>query len=363
MSLLDQVNTAVAEGTLGGSSVKYPKPVQGRVVHIDADFLAYQVSAESKAELDPEDPTPRKSKEDMQHNAKVAVEHIMRLAAGTSYHLHTTPSGSTKGGRPEQAILKEYQANRKDRDGKPEFLDHIRAYLISEIGAGGRGTAHLDQEADDGMATAAWEAHHAGPDAARLCVVASKDKDLRMVPGYQLVDDEISSFKGTFGQIWLDRSKSSPKVSGRGTKFFWAQLLMGDSADHISGLPQVIGKHHLAVKPTKAYTEAIKKLGTGTAAEDARAQKAIDAALAKRKSCGAVLTADLLDDVESDREAFRRIKTMWVDLEKDGHEFQHWQTGERVTATQAMLSDMLLLWMRRNKNPRDVVDWIKEIMQ
>jgi hypothetical protein len=42
--------------------------------------------------------------------------------------------------------------------------------------------------------------------------------------------------------------------------------------------------------------------------------------------------------------------------------FQHWRTAETVTATQALLSDMLLLWMRRNKNPRDVVDWIKEVM-
>lgn len=363
MGLLDQVNKSVAEGTLGGSGVKYPKPVQGRVVHIDADFLAYQVSAESKAELDPEDPAPRKSKEDMQHNAKVAVEHIMRLAAGTDYHLHTTPSGSTKGGRAGQAILKEYQANRKDRDGKPEFLDHIRAYLISEIGAGGRGTAHLDQEADDGMASAAWEAHLAGPDASKLCVVASKDKDLRMCPGYQLIDDEVHELDGTFGDIWIDRSKSSPKCVGRGTKFFWAQCLMGDTADNISGLPQVVGKWHLGVKPTKAYTEAIKKLGTGTEAEDARANKVIDAALAKRKLCGAVMTVDLLSNVQNDRDAFQRVKSLWVDLEKDGHEFQHWQTGARVTATQALLSDMLLLWMRRNKNPRDVVEWIKEIMQ
>jgi hypothetical protein len=362
MSLLDQVNASVAEGTLGGSGMKYPKPVQGRVVHIDADFLAYQVSAESAAELDPEDPTPRKSKEDMQHNAKVAVEHIMRLGAGTAYHLHTTPSGSSKGGRDAQAILKEYQANRKDRDGKPEFLDHIRAYLISEIGAGGRGTAHLDQEADDGMATAAWAAHAGGTAAAKLCVVASKDKDLRMCPGYQLIDDEVSTFDGTFGDIWLDRAKSSPKCTGRGTKFFWAQVLMGDPADHISGLPQIVGKHHLAVKPTKAYTEAIKKLGVGTPAEDARAQKVIDAALAKRKPCGAVMTVDLLQDVKDDREAFKLVKSMWVDLEKDGYVFQHWRTADTVTATQALLSDMLLLWMRRNKNPRDVVDWIKEVM-
>lgn len=354
MSLIDQVKRSVTEGNLGGSGVNYPKPVQGRVVHIDADFLSYQVSAESAAELDPTDPTPRKSLEDMQHNARIAAEHIMRLAGGTAMHLHTTPSGSDKGGRPDFAVQKEYQANRKDRDNKPEFLDAIRSYMISEIG----GTAHLDQEADDGMAQAAWQAHRDGD--SRLCVIASKDKDLRMVPGLMLIDDNIDRLDGTFGWIDIDRSKSSPKLIGRGTKFFWAQLLMGDTADNILGVPKVTGKHVMEVKPTKAYTDAIKKLGTGTEEQDKRLMRTIDAALNKVKPCGAVMTADILEHMQNDKDAYEYVKTVWNDLGRHGHVFEHWRTGRVYTPTQAMLSDMILLWMRRNKHPKDVVHWIKE---
>lgn len=360
MGALDDFGVSAEQLADMSSSYNYPKPVPGRVVHIDADFLSYQVSAESKAELDPEDPTPRKSLEDMQHNAKMAVEHIMRLGAGTDYHLHTTPSGSTKGGRDKQAALKEYQANRKDRDGKPEFLDHIRAWLVSELGCGGRGTAHLDQEADDGMAQAAWQAHVAGD--SKLCVVASKDKDLRMVPGFMLIDDTVGTFKGTFGSIEIDDSKSSKKVVGRGTKFFWAQLLMGDSADHISGLPEITGQFHMAVKPTKKYIELIKKFAdaeNGSAASE-RLDAQIKAILAKRKSVGPVMAYELLKDVDNDRDAYHLIKGMWVDLHKQGYVFEHWRTGKVLTPTQAMASDMMLLWMRRNKNPKDVFDWVKE---
>ncbi|ANS06222.1 exonuclease [Phage MedPE-SWcel-C56] len=360
MDLLSQVDKSLSEGKLSDMNhgYNYPKPVPGRVVHIDADFMAYQVSAESKAELDPEDPTPRKSLEDMQHNARRAVEHIMQLGGGTSFHVHTTPSGSTKGGRGDQAVLKEYQANRKDRDNKPEFLDTIRAYLISEIGAGGNGTAHLDQEADDGMSQAAYQALGAGTP--ELCVIASADKDLRMCPGYLLVNDKLDLLEDTFGWIELDRSKSSAKVVGRGTKFFWAQLLMGDAADNISGVPKVTGNHICGVKPTKAYTTAIQKLGTGTDKEDARHNKVIDAELAKVKPCGPAMTYDLLANVTNDREAFERVKAIWVDLGKSGYEFEHWRTGQVVSPTQAMFGDMQTLWMRRNKNPRDVLDWLKE---
>ena len=38
--------------------------------------------------------------------------------------------------------------------------------------------------------------------------------------------------------IELDREKKPPKLSGYGLKFFYAQLMMGDSVDNIPGLPR-----------------------------------------------------------------------------------------------------------------------------
>lgn len=362
--LLNEVAVSVGAGKLAPTAraYNYPPVVPGRVVHIDADFLAYQVSAESKEELDPDNPRPRKSFEDMQHNARVAVEHIMRLSGGERYHLHTTPSGSTKGGRGNQVVLKEYQANRADRTGKPEFLDAIRAFLISDIGSGGRGTAHLTDEADDGMAAAAWSAHFAGKP--ELVVVASQDKDLRMCPGYQLIDDEVRTFEGTFGFIELDRSKTAPKVTGRGTKFFWAQCLMGDKADNISGIPEVTGKYWLKAQPSAAYwklydkIESIKEAG-GTVPVNMTLDLA--SMESKTKKCGAVLAYDLLRDCTTDRECYDLVLGAWKDLGARGHKFEHWRTGQEVKPTQALLGDMYALWMRRNNNPKDVISWLGEI--
>lgn len=332
------------------NDVEYPKPVQGRVAHIDADFIAYQVSAETKDELD--DIKPRKTLEDMKHNAKSAAEHLMRSAGATSYACHITPSASTKGGRAAQAVQQEYQASRQNRV-KPEHCDAVRGYIGQEL----NGVVHLDQEADDGMTQANVNAEDRN-----LSVIVSMDKDLRMAPGlhYDFATNEIVNVEG-FGSIWLDDSKTAKTVKGWGTSFFWAQCLMGDAADYIKGIPAVPGRVQQAVKPTQAYSKLIDQWVA--AADTPKAdvvQARIDAEHRKSKACGAVLTHTLLEGITNDRDAFEFVRATWQRLETDcGYEFTHWRTGEVVTSTQALLGDMLLLWMRRNKNPLDVLAWIK----
>lgn len=336
-------------------TVNYPKPVEGRVAHIDADFLAYQVSAETRDELD--GIKPRKSLEDMKHNARNAAEHLMRCAGATSYRCHVTPSASTKGGRPAQAVQQEYQSVRKGRD-KPEFLDTIRAFIGQEL----NGVVHLDQEADDGMAQANYN------DTEGLSVIVSKDKDLRMVPGlhYCFDQEKVVNVKDTFGEVWVDDTKSSKTVKGWGTKFFWAQCLMGDSADTILGLPALCGTLHTEYFPTAKFKADMEKLYDLTVPEKTRlaAEKRIDAARSTTKQVGPVAAFEIIKDTRNDREAFELVRNCFNGLEKEhGYEFTHWATGQRVTPTQALLGDMQLLWMRRNKNPLDVLEWIKETIK
>ena len=233
------------------SDKPYPKRVAGRVAHIDADFLAYQVSAESKDELDPTNDKPRKSFEDMCHNATMAAEHLKSMCGADSYVCHLTPSGSNKGGRDDQAMQKPYQGNRKDRE-KPEFLDAMRKWIANNL----NGIEHVHQEADDGLAQALYNAEDKN-----LAVLASKDKDLRMVPGLHLdISRGIIVEVDTWGYLEVDESKSAKKVVGYGSKFFWAQVLMGDTADNIQGLPECVGRATLSVKPTAAYTKAVEAL-------------------------------------------------------------------------------------------------------
>jgi hypothetical protein len=333
-------------------TVSYPTPVQGRVAHIDADFIAYQVSAESNDEV--QGLKPRKSLEDMQNNAKRAAEHLMRCAGATSYHCHITPGGSDKGGRSDQAVQQEYQSARKGRD-KPEFLDVTRAYIGQEL----NGVVHLTQEADDGMARANYDAEDRN-----LSVIVSMDKDLRMVPGlhYDFDTDTVIDVDKRFGHIWIDDTKSTKTLKGWGTKFFWAQCLMGDAADTIKGLPAVSGRTVQGFTPTKAYQTVFQKwVDEEDPAKRAALDAKLDAFYAKPKLIGPALTFELLEDIKSDKDAFHFVRRQWQQVAEDtGHVFTHWKTGAVVTPTQAMMGDMLLLWMRRNANRTDVVEWVKE---
>ncbi len=311
----------------------YPEPVQGRVAHIDADFIAYQTSAESKEELD--GTKPRKSLEDMQNSAREAVNHLMRMSGATSYVCHLTAPSSTKGGRYEQAVQREYQGGRADK-AKPENLAALRKFIAHNL----NGAVHLDQEADDGLAQANYGAM--GKDGSwgdsNLSVIVSQDKDLRMVPGlhYDFDTKAVFCVCDKFGSIWIDDSGSAKKLKGWGTKFFWAQTLMGDTADNIRGIPAVPAR---MIPGTKGKT------------------------LTGGKPCGPVLTYELLKDVQSDKDAFALIKSLWTAVEAElGYTFRHWETAEPVTATQALLADMRLLWMRRDKNPDDVLVWLKEVL-
>ncbi len=287
----------------------FPAQVAGRTVHIDADFLAYQSSYEKTGE--------DKSLADMQHNCATAIETMRKLAAAQYVHLHLTPSSSNKGKRFDLAIQKEYQGNRQDKP-KPRYLHMMREWMHQKYPA----TMHQFCEADDGMSSA----QYAKSDSSIIC---SKDKDLDMVPGLHLDWDtgEIKDTAGDFGTIWLDDSKSSTKLKGLGQKFFWAQMLMGDSADHIQGLPVLMNEH-----------------------------------MSKPKKVGPAITYSLLNDISSNKEAFVYVKSLY---EKTGHHvgFKHWQTGEVVPWQRVFVSEAQLLWMRRETtNENDVLAWFKQVL-
>lgn len=294
----------------------YITPVEGRVAHIDADFMAYIAAADRRDELD--GLKPRRTLEQKQKQVLSLLNMQMKQVGATSYVAHITPPGSDKGGREALAVTKPYQANRAGRD-KPADLDAIR-WFIGELP---NSVVHLDQEADDGMTQANYDAIKAGN--GQLSVIVSKDKDLRMAPGllWDFVDECIVSNEiDPFGVIYVDRSKTAAKVLGWGTKFFWAQVLMGDPADNIAGLPK--------------YTRA--KDG-------------------KSMNCGAITAHGLIDHCNTDLECFEVVKGLYKGSQ---HEWVHHKTQEPTTWAKALIGDMELLWMRRVKG-ESVLDWLKEL--
>lgn len=314
------VDAAVATNTedVEGNDKFYPPLVPDRVAHIDADFLAYMVSYERKGE--------KNTLEDILYRADImAKDKRLEAGAGTAV-LHLTPNTSDKGGRYDIAIQKPYQAQRTGQD-KPRFLEDVRRHYAVKNTAEFHGIAHENAEADDGMSAAGWKVFNEG--CSSKVVIITKDKDLRMVPCLHLNWDtgEIhDASEDSFGWIGIKEKvntagKVSKKHDGFGTKFFWFQLLMGDTADNIKGCP-------------KAWIDG------------------------KHKACGLVGAYALLKDASSDRECLKICMEAYK-----SNKYFHWQSGEKVSWQDVFWSEAQMLWMQRTVGDiNDVKKWVKEFL-
>lgn len=255
--------------------------VKGRTLHIDADFIAHQCSYYEDV--------------DFANKCSNAVNmcNALRLNAGAeNMLLHLTASGSTKGGRYAIARLKEYQGNRKGKE-HPVDLEPLRIWLSRNCPS----RYWTDREADDGMSQMQRAMIERNPESS---VIMSGDKDLNIVPGYHLYPDAGVIWHDAFGSITLIRGKTA-KLKGVGTKFFWAQMLMGDTADNISGIPRM----------------------------------------------GAVGAYDILKPLNTDYECAMAVIEQYkeYDKSKKTQGFKDYRTGNSITYKEAFLSEAQLLWM------------------
>ena len=278
--------------------------IPGRTLQLDGDFVAYFVSAANDVSL-----------EDMYKNAETIIERLKQAAGAEYVNVHLTPKGSTKGGRADIALLKEYQANRKGKP-KPVHLDAVREHIAQS----GRGIMWHDAEADDGMSmyqNACIDAGQTG-----LSVICSKDKDLRIVQGLHLDWDTLDLFEvDFFGSLELVKKKTT-KLLGTGFKFFCAQMLMGDPADNISGIPGLVVNGEV-------------------------------------KKCGPVSAFNLLNSAKTPQQALHRVVTAYQQYGR-AQGFQTYK-GTNITSEDAFLSEAKLLWMRRHNDPEDVLELFQEI--
>lgn len=333
---IDLSGLAAQTGSLPARAV-----VPGRTVHVDGDFLAYHCSYEKQDEP--------KSPDEIFHNVEVELDKI-KGAAGAQYsQIYLTPKESDKGGRFDIALLDGYQANRKD-DPKPRFLHLTRDMMHRKLGA----FLCVDHEADDGMSAAQWTSVRAGQ--RNLSVIATKDKDLRMVPGLHLdwSTGELHEATG-FGKLQWEKDK----LKGYGTIWFWAQMLMGDDVDNIGGLPKLYAPVLNRINPTAPIKKAMETLQRDP--DNKKAQELM--ATRKPKGCGPVAAFDILSmGVKDDKTAFSVIRGLYQMHETLGDGYTNFRDGKKVMWQQAMISNMKLLWMRRTpNNPNDVIDWLQEV--
>lgn len=194
--------------------------VPGLVLHVDGDYLAYFAAGNDETE-------PGFAKV----NALGYIEAYRAATGADKVVVHNTAKGCNKGERYLAATVKPYQGQR-DNGRKPKNHGYLQSFLMDYSGDVFQSKTWATREADDGIGACALFAVGRKPD---HIAIATRDKDLRMLPGLHInwmtrqltrVPPGAYEVVGEDGKIY-------------GLKWFWLQMLMGDTADHIPGLERM----------------------------------------------------------------------------------------------------------------------------
>lgn len=226
MNLLERFG--VDTKTLAEQAIKQEEVRRSRTLLLDGDALCYRASSNAK-KLD----TALRRYEQ-------GVLEIMYLVSAGDARVHITPMGCSKNSRGDLNTILPYQGNRQNRP-KPPLLAPLREAL-PEYFDGHRYVQILQDfalEADDTLMQDAFIFKDKG-------VLVSEDKDLNINP-YRDFDLNTGLFReplqDRFGFLVRSETASGKtKILGKGTKFFWWQMLAGDKADNVKGLTKYNGK-------------------------------------------------------------------------------------------------------------------------
>jgi 5'-3' exonuclease len=222
--------------------------------------------------------------------------------------------------REKVARYQMYKGNRYDKDGnrikpQPRHLGACRNYIADNYNT----TVAHGQEADDLLGIAQVKCN-ASKD--WHSIISTIDKDLRIIPGkhHDMNSGYIFEFTDPLGALEID---AKGKVRGYGLKFFYAQLLMGDSADWIPGNPQV-------TQYMKDGYDGITRLG----------------------GCGPKAAYAVVADAKSEQELVQRVLGCYASYWNGQRFYEDWRTGERIypTPEEALTEQGQLLWIRQQED-------------
>ncbi|WP_230944982.1 phosphodiesterase [Burkholderia vietnamiensis] len=214
-SLRAKIAAAAADNPQFGPG-SFPAVTPGLVLHLDGDYMAYYCAGNDDCE-------PGRAR----RNALDRIEQTRRLTGSESVVVHLSHAACTKAHRYVIATVKAYQGQRTGR--KPKNWAYLRDVLEHYEGPIFKPKLWMTREADDGIAYCANQARVA---------ISTRDKDMRMLPGLHInwMTYELTEVKpGEFSVIGSDGLQY-------GRKWFYLQLLQGDTADNIPGLPKLFGK-------------------------------------------------------------------------------------------------------------------------
>lgn len=218
------IEDAIAQATKDAPviHVKGPVTVPGRCVLIDGDYCAYYYAGHDDTTIG-----------DARMRFMQAIQNFKEMSGAEHVVLHLTATGSHKGYRSVVSTIKPYQENRSGSQ-RPKNWAALRDYMESYNGHAFRQKIWGTREADDGIAYHLRVLHAQGSQA----VIAMKDKDSQMFTGCIHLDWDTFELtavpRGTFEQ-----ENSVGRLFG--SKWFWLQMLMGDTADNIPGVQQIRG--------------------------------------------------------------------------------------------------------------------------
>lgn len=219
------IAAAAASSPMGGDSV----PVARRILLVDGDGLAYYCAGN-------DDTSPGEARA----NLISKVRSAQRVCGAEEVRILLTASGSHKGHRYAIARVKPYQGQRVN-NRRPNNWRHLRDSMWSD-------TFPFDiqetviAEADDIFG---WWAYNYPDDV----VIYTQDKDMRMLPGMHLdwVSHRIHRVEHTLSDVRHEHRMYNVRPADSvfnekqyGPKWFWLQMLHGDTADHIPGLPKYV---------------------------------------------------------------------------------------------------------------------------
>ncbi len=285
--------------------------VVGRVLQDDTDFICYQcanvgepLSVAVKAVL-------------------ANVERARKMCGAERVNMHLTMG--MKGGRKEMATVAPYQEkrNKKKDPVLAQRVHDIRVALANHKSRIHTPIVNIHQEADDSLR----QMQEARIKVAGInsSILRSGDKDLWFTDGIHM--DDLGRFYTVDGfgvTDYREVGNVKPKLIGRGTSWFWHQMVMGDGVDNIPGLPRLSGRLANVYLPTKKYN-------------------------AKRKpmSCGEAKAVAMLKGVTTEQEAARRVMEAYQD---------HYGM---LLGAEMLVEQAFLLWIRKTNKLTEVIDYLK----
>ncbi len=208
---------------------------------VDADILRYEIGFASEVGWKNGDLPPGEYVEEMLHNR---LDRIIHGAGATSSTLFLS-EGRTF--RSDIATVKPYKGTR--RHVKPWHFNNLTVYMRDVLGA----SIVTTIEADDAMAIMQTQVikdkglyrvidGKADVLFSKETIICTRDNGLKQVPGWHYswemgAQPEFGPVLVTKEGGGLSLNKKRSEIKGTGLPFFYAQVLQGDTADNIPGLP------------------------------------------------------------------------------------------------------------------------------